>query len=64
MKLLLSVFLVSCFWLLASPTAQAIVDTNNNGFSDLWERHFNSRELFPPTFDPQADPDSDGWTNA
>lgn len=57
-------FLVSSLWLLASQFSQAIVDTNANGVSDLWEKQYNSGELFPETFDPQADPDYDGWTNA
>ncbi len=43
---------------------QAIVDTNENGLSDLWEKQHNNDELFPETFDPEADPDADGWTNA
>jgi len=42
----------------------ALLDTNGNGLSDLWEMQFNGGELFPPDFDPQADPDGDGWTNA
>jgi hypothetical protein len=45
-------------------TLQAIVDTNQNGLSDLWEKQHNDDELFPETFDPDADPDADGWTNA
>ncbi len=50
--------------LLLAPAAIAILDTNNNGVSDPWERQFNSGVLFPVTFDPQADSDGDGWTNA
>jgi hypothetical protein len=49
--------------LLAAPTAHAIVDTNENGLSDVWERHFNDGNLFPNNFDPQANPDADGWSN-
>ena len=45
-------------------TAPALLDTNGNGLSDLWEVQFNGGQLFPPDFDPQADPDGDGWTNA
>ncbi|MGL4399602.1 MAG: hypothetical protein ACRCXD_07015 [Luteolibacter sp.] len=52
----------TCF-LLAYP-AHAIIDSNSNGMSDLWEETYNQLELFPSTFDPQADPDHDGWTNA
>lgn len=54
-----SVFL---FLLLALPTG-AIIDDNTNGVSDLWERRFNSGNLFDLNFDPQADPDGDGWSN-
>lgn len=57
-----SLFALAC-WLLA-PAAFAILDTNNNGVSDLWERDFNNGSLFDEFFDPQADPDKDGWTNA
>ncbi len=55
--------LVSSFLLLASPTAQAIVDVNNNGVSDLWEKQYNDGQRFT-IFDPEADPDGDGWSNA
>ncbi len=48
--------------LLTSPLAQAILDTNQNGASDLWERHHNNGDLYT-TFAPTADPDGDGWTN-
>ena len=59
-----SVFLllVSGFWILASLTAPAIVDTNNNTLSDIWEKQFNNGNLLT-NLNPQADPDSDGWTN-
>ena len=43
---------------------QAIVDTNENGLSDVWEKQHNSDELFPENFDAEDDPDADGWTNA
>jgi len=46
--------------------ASAILDTNNNGLSDLWESMCNDEELFPSTdfpYGPQDDPDGDGWTN-
>ncbi|MEI7909860.1 MAG: hypothetical protein WCK77_09520 [Verrucomicrobiota bacterium] len=61
MKRLL-IFGALIFALSACP-ASAILDTNNNKLSDLWERKFNNNELFPEGFDPQADPDGDGWTN-
>ncbi|MEI7912138.1 MAG: hypothetical protein WCK77_21095 [Verrucomicrobiota bacterium] len=48
---------------LGSYPALAVLDINNNGLSDLWERKFNNNELFPEDFDLQADPDGDGWTN-
>lgn len=59
-----SVFLllVSGFWILTSLPAPAIVDTNNNTVSDIWEKHFNNGNLLPNLV-PQADPDGDGWTN-
>ena len=50
--------------LLLAPTVSAIIDSNNNGLSDLWERAYNDDELFAETFGPQADEDFDGWTNA
>ena len=62
MKRILSISLACCLWILLSPAAQAILDSNNNGVSDLWEKHYNSGELFT-NFGPQADPDGDGWTN-
>ncbi len=56
-------WLVSCFWILASLQAPAIIDTNNNGISDIWERQYNNGELFPNNFNFLADPDGDGWDN-
>ena len=47
----------------------AILDTNNNGMSDVWERIYNHGNLFPTDqdhesiFGPGADPDGDGWSN-
>ena len=46
--------------------ASAILDTNSNGLSDLWERAYNGGELFPVDvypYRPGDDPDGDGWTN-
>jgi hypothetical protein len=55
---------ISGLWLLTSGFAFAILDTNNNGLSDFWERDFNNGSLFDEFFNPQGDADSDGWTNA
>ncbi len=54
---------VFIFTILLATQAPAILDTNNNGLSDPWEKQYNHGQLFPPTFDPQGDPDGDGWTN-
>jgi len=51
----------------ATGPAFAIQDTNTNGLSDVWERHYNGGNLFTganPSHAPTADPDSDGWDNA
>lgn len=60
--LLQTVLLASCSIFFLTISAQAIVDINENGVSDLWEKHYNNGNLFT-NFDPQADPDGDGWTN-
>jgi len=44
--------------------AQAILDTNTNGLSDVWEKQHNNGTLFPNTFLATNDEDQDGWTNA
>ena len=62
MKLSLT-FGVLLFCIGAFP-ASAVIDENENGLSDLWELKYNNNQLFPDTFDPSADPDGDGWTNA
>ncbi|MBB5350962.1 hypothetical protein HNR46_001196 [Haloferula luteola] len=52
--------------LLGITPAHAILDTNANGLSDLWEKYYNSGQLFPSAtgdFAPTADPDHDGWTH-
>lgn len=59
-------FLVSSLCLLAAPNAAALIDTNNNGISDLWEKPHNGGALFNPENPahlPTADPDGDGWSN-
>lgn len=57
-------FLSALAALTLAPVGFAIVDINQNGVSDFWEKDQNNGELFPESFDPQADSDSDGWTNA
>jgi hypothetical protein len=55
--------LYSLLFALCLAPATAILDTNNNGVSDIWERANNDGELFDESFNPQADPDFDGWTS-
>ncbi len=57
------VLLVFLCVVLTASDALAIVDTNENGVSDPWEERYNSGNLYT-VFDPQDDPDGDGWTNA
>ena len=56
--------LCTLFIAISSLPTSAILDTNQNQLSDLWEKAFNGGNLFPPGFDLQADSDGDGWTNA
>ncbi len=49
--------------LLLATNASAILDTNDNAMSDVWERQYNDGELFPPTFLPNGDADADGQSN-
>ena len=50
--------------LLTGPGAlYAQLDTNSNGMSDLWERHYNQGQLFGPEFAPTGDQDGDGQDN-
>lgn len=58
-KIILPLALLAAF---AAP-AHAFLDVNENGVSDIWERAYNGGELFL-TFNPNGDPDGDGWTNA
>ena len=53
---------VFCAAFLISP-AIAQVDFNANTLADEWEKAWNNNNLFPSTFDAQADPDADGWKN-
>ena len=55
--------LICLFLVVFTPTLHAILDTNQNGVSDLWEKKYYQGSLFS-TFDPLADPDADGWTHA
>ena len=57
-------FLCPLLLVLCSQPASAILDSNNNGMSDVSERIYNYGNLFPSSFHPQDDEDSDGWTNA
>ncbi len=45
------------------PHVHAQLDTNGNGMSDVWERHFNDGQLYSPAFLPGDDPDGDGQNN-
>ena len=56
-------YLYFSLWLLLSSSASAILDVNENGASDIWEKQYNFGNLYP-NFDPNADPDGDGWSNA
>ncbi len=51
--------------LLALP-AHALIDTDTDGFSDVWEGRygFTIGATPPANQSPTADPDGDGWTNA
>lgn len=47
-------------------TVHAMQDTNANGMSDVWEKHYNAGNLFSssdPLQAPTADFDGDGWSN-
>jgi hypothetical protein len=48
---------------IGSIHASAQLDQNRNSMSDIWERHFNNGELFPPDFLPEDDADGDGQSN-
>ncbi len=49
-------------FLLLTPS-HAILDTNSNGLSDIWEKQYNEGALLPNTFLPTGDQDQDGWNN-
>ena len=56
-------FSILAFQLFSISPLAAILDTNTNGMSDIWEKQYNNGELFPSSFLPAADPDLDGWDN-
>lgn len=49
--------------LLFTNVSSAMVDSNSNGMSDLWERLYNHGNLLPSSFLPQSDADGDGVEN-
>ena len=57
-------FSILAFQLFSIFPLAAILDGNNNGMSDLWEKQHNNGSLFPTSFLSTADPDQDGWDNA
>ena len=58
------VLATGCLLAISTFSAYAILDTNENELSDVWERAYNNGELFDTSFNLQVDSDSDGWTNA
>ena len=48
----------------ATLPASAILDTNGNGLSDLWEAQYKVGVHVSANLDPAVDDDGDGWTNA
>jgi hypothetical protein len=59
------ILLLSVFWLLFSPSAQALIDTDTDGLGDIWEaQHGFLIGANPPVAEaPEEDPDGDGFTN-
>ncbi len=57
--------ILSGFLILVSgiSTTYAILDTNENSLSDLWEKAYNDGELFSPSITAAIDSDGDGWSN-
>ncbi len=58
----ITALVITFLCLLATPSP-AIIDTNTNGVSDLWEKQYNNGNFFTGIFDLNADPDFDGWSN-
>ena len=50
-------------YLLTRLPAPAILDSNNNGISDLVETAWNGGQMPATPYAPAEDPDADGWTN-
>ncbi|MBC8126564.1 MAG: hypothetical protein H8M99_05390, partial [Gloeobacteraceae cyanobacterium ES-bin-144] len=48
---------------LSASFAHAILDANNNGMSDVWEKKYNGGVLFPANFTGLGDFDGDGVNN-
>ena len=66
MKIRANLRALSCLaiqFLLLNPS-QAILDQNNNGLSDVWEKQQNNGNLFPITLLATEDNDWDGWSNS
>jgi hypothetical protein len=49
--------------LLQIQSSHAILDLNNNGMSDVWEKQHNNGNLYPANFHASSDSDHDGWPN-
>ena len=63
-RCLLVLALASAIWVSTTPSANAVIDPNQNSMSELWEEFYNSTGLIPTTgFDPQDDADGDGQSN-
>jgi Bacterial TSP3 repeat len=63
----LCAFLVILASLATISPSQAVLDTNTNGLSDVWEIEHNNGLLFSlinSDHSSTADPDQDGWANA
>lgn len=59
------ILLVSGLWLLVSPSAHALIDTDTDGLGDIWEaQHGFLIGANPPDAEaPDEDPDGDEFTN-
>ena len=59
----LSILLTGSLYILTHQTAPALLDSNNNGISDLVETAWNGGQMPATAYAPAEDPDADGWTN-